>query len=189
MLTNPQIQTLKAAIAADATAATMFADGNLQGLADLFNADHASFVVWRSSLPTEDLFDAIVWANFTPSPAPDGTAAWTNRALACQGKQFNVQTMLVGRSTLNPSNKRTRDGLQDALSDIPSGTNGNVKQGGWANVLPLLHRKATRFEALFATGTGVAADPATGAGPALLGKDKNKALIEGVVPYTMFMGL
>lgn len=115
---------------------------------------------YRTSVSTEDVMDAIVWANFTPNPAPDGTAAWTNRSLACQGKQFNVQTMLVGRTSINPSKANIRAGLQDALTDIPSGNNGNLRQGGWNAVAALLYRPLTTAEKVLSTGAGTTAAPA-----------------------------
>lgn len=119
-----------------------------------------TFYVYRTSVPADEVMDAIVWANFTPAPVPDSTALWTNRSLACQGKQFNVQTMLVGRSAINPSKANIRAGLQDALTDIPSGNNGNMRQGGWAAVAALLYRTATVAEMVLSTGAGTTAAPA-----------------------------
>jgi hypothetical protein len=121
----------------------------------------ADFMVWQTSMPAQTIFDAITWANLTPTDAPDGTALWTNRSLACQGKQFNLQTILSGRETINPAKANIRAGLQDALTSVPSGANGALKSGGWANVQTAMQRKATRGEKLFATGTGTAASPAT----------------------------
>ncbi|MBL8999290.1 MAG: class I SAM-dependent methyltransferase, partial [Gemmatimonadetes bacterium] len=43
------------------------------------------------------VFDAITWANLTPVDVPDGSAAYTNRALLCQAKQINLQILLQGR--------------------------------------------------------------------------------------------
>jgi len=159
-LTPAQTQTLRTAILAetDPTFVGYRANGQTDRMAEWLNQP-SPFVVWKTSVPTGDLFDAITWSNLTPSPAPDGSAAWTNRSLACQGKQFNLQTMLTGRDTLNPSRQRIRNGLQDALSDVPSGNNGNFRQAGWTEVLALLHRAAGRFEALYANGTGTIADP------------------------------
>jgi hypothetical protein len=117
------------------------------------------YFVWKTSVETGDLFDAIIWANLTPNPAPDGTAAWTNRSLACQGKQFNLQTILTGRATINPSKSRIRNGLQDALVDVPSGNNGTLRQAGWTDVLPLLYRRATKGEKIFAIGAGTVVSP------------------------------
>lgn len=183
-LTTEQLATLKAAILADATAATLYTDGDLSGLADYMNASASpEKVVWKTSVPTADIFDQIDWANMTPTGSPGTDAAWTNRSLACQGKQFNLQTILVGRETINPSKNKVRNGLQDSLTDLPSGNNGNLRQAGWSGVLTRLYRDATRFEALFVTGTGTTADPGK------LGNDKNGEPIEGAMPYTIFVGL
>lgn len=117
--------------------------------------------VWNTAALTKNLMDAVTWANMTPQDAPDGTATWTNRALACQGKQFNLQTMLVGRETVDGSKVNIRAGLQDALSSIPSGAAGALKSGGWAAVKLALARKATRLEKLLASGNGDVATPST----------------------------
>lgn len=183
-LTTQQRTALRAAIEADQTANTLFVDGNLGGLADYYNAPSSPTVwLWKSSVPTADLFDQIVWANMTPTGSPGADAAWTNRSLACQGKQFNLQTILVGRDTINPSKIRIRDGLQDALTDLPSGNNGNLRQAGWDNVRSQLFRAATRFEALFKTGTGTNVDPGK------LGIGLAGSVIEGAVSYAEFIGL
>ena len=99
--------------------------------------------------------DAILWANFTPLDTPDGTQLWTNRALCCQGKQFNIQLMLQGRSTIPGDKPGFRTGLQDALTALPSGASGANKTGGWTAVQLVLQRLATRFENLFTTVDGV----------------------------------
>lgn len=183
-MTPEQRVTLKAAILADPAAAAFYANGDLSGLAGYMNATSSPVkVVWKTSVATVDIFDQIDWANMTPSPVPDATASWTNRSLACQGKQFNLQTILVGRETINPSKNKVRNGLQDALTDLPSGNNGNLRQAGWTNVLPLLYRDATRFEALYVTGTGTTLDPGK------LGNDENGEPIQGEVAYTTFIGM
>lgn len=161
-LTPAQLPVLKAAIDANPAWAALV---NNEDTADFISGEldklaAPAFYVWKTSVQTGELFDAIVWANLTPSPTPDGTAAWTNRSLACQGKQFNLQTILTGRESLNPSKPRIRNGLQDALTDVPSGNNGNVRQAGWTEVLALLYRQATAGEKIFATGTGTEVAPA-----------------------------
>ena len=161
-LTPSQLPVLKAAInAVPAWAALVNNEDTADFISsELDKAASPAFYVWKSSVPTGELFDAIVWANLTPSPVPDGTAAWTNRSLACQGKQFNLQTILTGRESINPSKSRIRNGLQDALTDVPSGNNGNARQAGWTEVLALLYRPATAGEKIFATGAGTDVSPA-----------------------------
>ena len=162
-LTPAQLPALRDAILVETDPAFVAARqiNDETAMARFLNAAAApAFYVWKSSVPTGELFDAIVWANLTPSPVPDGTAAWTNRSLACQGKQFNLQTILTGRESINPSKSRIRNGLQDALTDVPSGNNGNARQAGWTEVLALLYRPATAGEKIFATGAGTDVSPA-----------------------------
>ena len=161
-LTTAHLPALKAAILAETDPAFVeFRQAGAVGAMAEFYSQHGTFVVWKTSVPTGDLFDAIIWANLTPSPAPDGTAAWTNRSLACQGRQFNLQTILTGRESINPSKARIRNGLQDALVDVPSGNNGNARQGGWDQLVALMYRSAWRGEALYATGVGTTVEPGT----------------------------
>lgn len=163
MLTTQQQNTLKTFIQADPTL-NAFAPGadNAWAIADLLavNANPA-FQVWQSNTPASDIYDAVQWAAFTPSDAPDGTTLWANRSLACQGKQFNLQTLLSGRETISTGKANIRAGLQDALTGIPSGTNGAQSVGGWPAVKLAIQRPANVLEKLFATGTGTSVNPAT----------------------------
>jgi hypothetical protein len=118
------------------------------------------YFVWRSDVPAKDIFDQVVWANFTPTGTVDqNTTAQaaqqiTARGTLCQGKQFNLQIILQGQSALDASKKNVRAGLMDALTNLPSGNNGNIRDGGWAAVLPVLSRKALRAERVFAFDDG-----------------------------------
>lgn len=162
-LTSAQLTTLAADIAADgALAAQPLNSDGAFAIAAAYNATASpDYYVWNPRVDVQDIEDAVVWANFTPQDAPDGTATWTNRALACQGKQFNLQLMIAGKTTLDATKPGKRTGLQDALTSIPSGASGANKTGGWNAVQLVLSRKATRGEKLFATGTGSQASPAT----------------------------
>lgn len=180
-LTNAQRLVIKADIIAnnDLNAQPATADGAL-AIAALYNAIAAlynavaspDYFVWRSAMPTQEVFDAITWANLTPNDTPDGTQLWLNRAMACQGKQFNLQTILTGRQTIDPSKPNIRNGLQDALTNVPSGSSGNGRNAGWAALQLIMSRKATRLEKLFATGgNGSQATPGT-------------LVIDGAIDYT-----
>jgi hypothetical protein len=119
-----------------------------------------NFKVWRTLTSVSDISDAIIWANFTPSnPSAGGGTDVTNWLLACQGKQFNLQTLLSGREYVNTSKPNIRAGLQDALTQVPSGVSGANKQAGWPAVQLVIQKVATNFERLFATGTGTEASP------------------------------
>ncbi len=152
---------LKADIDADPTFASL---PNTNANADLIVSAYNSFFspdwfAWQTKCPVSDIYDAIQWANMTPSDAPDGTALYTNRALFCQAKQISVQIMLQGRDIINCSKLTLQAGLQDALTGYVSGASGAVKSGGWVAVRAVMQRKATRAEKLFASGTGTAATP------------------------------
>jgi hypothetical protein len=167
-LSPAQLVALKTDILADATfnGVPHTADGAAT-VAAAYNLEPApTFWVYRSSIPVKEVFDQILWANLTPAqPVPDSAAtsgaalAWQSRALMCQAKQFNLQTMLQGRDTIDGTKANVRAGLQDALTNVPSASDGvGTLSGGWVgvrdNVLP---RHATRAEKLFATG-GTGAD-------------------------------
>lgn len=158
MMTPSQLATLKAGILADPTTAGYIGAGTPGYCVAYLNGD-STFVVWQARTSVEKIMDAIVWANLTPSDAPDGTALWTNRNLQCQSKQLNLQTILQGRTLIDGRNANVRAGLQDALTGLPAGAGGATIAAGWVNVKPVLQRFATRAEVLFSSGTGTSAAP------------------------------
>lgn len=165
MLTTEQLTTLKNYIASDPIMSIkpMNGDGDYD-IANLFNQlATPDFYVWSPVVQVQNIYDAIVWANMTPAaPAsPDATGLYRDRALTCQGKQFNLQTMLSGRETLNASKPNIRAGLQDALTALPSKSDGTNQSAGWAAVQLILSKKSTVFEKVLSTGTGTQANPAT----------------------------
>ena len=160
-LTTQQLAAVKADIAAnpDLNGQPAGPDGS-DAIAALYNAAAApAFTVWRTTTPIADIENAIAWPNFTPSDTPDGTQLWMNRALACQGKQFNLQIMIQGKAAISSGRANIRAGLQDATTNIPSGAGGAPLTGGWLAIKPAMTRPATRIERLFATGTGTAGNP------------------------------
>lgn len=159
-MTPAQASTLKALAMADQTAAALISIGNDMGLADWFNEPTATWI-WRTSVPADEVFDAISWANLTPADAPDGTAQYTNRALQCQAKQINLQIILQGRERIAGAKATIRAGLSDALLNVPSGAGGALQSAGWAGVKAVLSRLATRAEAALASGAGTQAAPST----------------------------
>lgn len=162
-MTPAQNATIKADITAsgDLNAFPNTSDGN-DAIARLYNLRASpDFYVWRTNIPTQEVFEAITWANLTPNDAADGTQLWLNRAMACQGKQFNLQTILTGRDYIDASKTNLRAGFQDALTQVPSGVGGALRSAGWTTLQTVMSRKATRLEKLLATGTGSQATPAT----------------------------
>lgn len=168
MLTPAQCTTLKALAMADQTAAALIAAGNDIALADWFNTPTANYI-WRSSVPVDEVFDAITWANLTPVDVPDGSAAYTNRALLCQAKQINLQILLQGRERVAAAKAAVRGGLSDALLNVPSGAAGAAQSAGWAAVKAVISRLGTRAEIALATGAGTQAAPSTPAFDGQLG--------------------
>lgn len=159
--------TLKAAILASADPAVIAAIGggvvgrNDTELARLYNLD-STFVVWRKDASKSKMFGAITWKSMTPADAPDGTTIQTNRHLACQGKQFVLQTMLISPGeTLDMSIQKIRDGIKDSLQDLPAGVSGALLDAGWAATKAVATRFVTVAEKIFATGDGTAAVPGT----------------------------
>ena len=160
MLTPAQCTTLKALAMADQTAAALIAAGNDIALADWFNTPTANYI-WRSSVPVDEVFDAITWANLTPVDVPNDTATYTNRALLCQAKQINLQILLQGRERVAAAKASVRGCLSDALLNVPSGVAGATQSAGWAAVKAVISRLGTRAEMALASGAGTQAAPST----------------------------
>ena len=163
-MTPQQLATLKATINANPTWAALPLTGAASlVIRDGLNADFSpQFFVWRSSVPTEEIFNAITWASLTPADTPDATVTYTNRALACQAKQINLQIMLQGRATLDTGKSATRQGRTDALQNVPAGAGGALLDAGWlgaGKVKATITRTCSVFEKAFATGTGTAGTP------------------------------
>lgn len=155
VLTPAQLATLKAAILADANINTIpqGSDGSFAIAVYLNTAVSPNFFVYRTTIPVQEIYDQITWANLTPTDTADTTVQWQNRAIACQGKQFNLEIILQGQSTVSGAKANVRAGLQDALTNVPSGVAGALVSAGWPNVRDnALARLATRFEKLFSVG-------------------------------------
>ena len=162
-LTQAQLLALKTSIFAqtDLTFVDLRNQGATGLMAEWYNAS-STFVVWRSVTPLAEVADAITWAAFTPADAPDGSALWQTRALACQGFQFNVQNMLlIAQQSGGVASGKTkvRQGWQDSTQAIPSAAGGANQSAGWAQIRLAMQRTARRGEALYATGTGTTASP------------------------------
>lgn len=166
MLTSQQLATIKAYIDAtpELAAKPLNSDGNFDIAQALNQLAAPAFVVWNEAAPLDAVQEAVKWASLTPTDAPDGTQTWGNRSLACQGKQFNLQMILTRPSgTLRGDLVRVRDGLQDALSGVPSGISGAAVDAGWlgaTGVRVALQRSAKVAEKVLATGTGTQGSPA-----------------------------
>lgn len=154
-LTASQIATYGPTIATHIRGSADMTGQTEDTIAALFAAAAAPyFFVYRTNVPVQELFNAIDWAKLTPADAPDGTQTWANRSLACQGKQFNLQTLVVGQSQIDATKGNIRAALQDALTNVPSGASGATQSAGWVPVRDMvLARKGNRLEKLLATTT------------------------------------
>lgn len=158
-LSQTQFDALKAAVIADPTAAAYRTAGDTFSLRLWCNGESSS-VVWRSFTAGDAIRNAVVWANMTPADTPDITPLYTNRALYAQAKQISLQTMLQGVAQLNSGVRGIRTGLQDSLTNLPTGAGGATIAAGWTAVRQAMQRLATRCEALFASAQGTTANPA-----------------------------
>jgi hypothetical protein len=151
-MTPAQLTTLAAAIIANPTwsAYPMSADGYYDLARVLSQQASPVFWVWSTNADVAAIRAAVVWANLTPADAPDGTQAWANRSLQCQGKQFNLQMIIPFTGTLNAADQNLRIGLQDALQGVRSGAGGVAQDAGWSAVRNTLARKATYIEQILA---------------------------------------
>lgn len=129
-------------------------DGDFE-IARLYNLAAApAFSVWRTESPVNDVLDAINFAQYTPATGQlDNTVSVSNRILYIQSKQINLQTMTLGRLSINASRQRIRNALLDATTSVPSGNAGALNDPGGVNgatVLAACTRSATRAEKLLA---------------------------------------
>lgn len=175
MLTPAQAALIKAEIQADPVLSLKPANGQGDSeIADALNLlASPNFPVWRTDVLVSAIYDAINWALYTP--ANISSDAELNNALACdratvrlmviQTKQLNLQNMTMGRLALDTSRANVRDGLRDAVVQIPSGASGAMTAPGGvqgATVLNACVRLATRAEKVLVaqlnqtTGTVVA---------------------------------
>jgi hypothetical protein len=182
MLNTAQAATLKAFIEGDVTLNAI--PKTLEGAYEMRELlklpavpDHQ---VWRSTTPTSEIKDAVIFSNYTPAnpiAAVDILSAQNvaNWLLACAGKRDNLWLLLtegggIGSGGIATNKPGIRAALQDATTAIPSGAAGASKSGGWSAIQLVIQRKATVFEKLFSTGAGTTASPAT-------------MILEGIVSY------
>ena len=117
------------------------------------------FLLFNSAVLNSDIFNQVLFANYTPNDAiTSGNASqWTAASMACQGKQFNLQIMIQPGGTFDATRVNLRKGLKDAMSSLPSAAGFAAQDGGWnatLNTCPnVLTRSATIFESLFAIAT------------------------------------
>lgn len=158
-MTPAQITQYTAAVKADILANSdlnaqpVTTDGAFE-IARLYNLPSSPpLLLWDKVASVAAIEGAITRSAYTPNDVPDVTVIFTNRALAIQIKQMNLQAMLSGRTTFDASKLGARTSLRDAVINVPSGTSGaNVQAAGASGVTAMTActRTATRLEKLLA---------------------------------------
>ena len=153
-----QLQAIKAAVIADPVlnAYPNNGDGNTEIALALNAASNPAVMFWDTRASTAALLDAIDFSKYTQADVVDSTALQTNRLLAVQTKQMNIQTLVFGRDSLDMSRATIRASIRDAVIQIPAGTAGapvNAAGANGVNVLNAGRRVGTRLEALLAAGS------------------------------------
>ena len=160
---SAQVQLLKADITAKSVSGQPLFGLQDTGIAAYYNTVTATDI-WRTDAPVDAILDSIDWSKYTPADAADTTVIFTNRMLAIQTKQMNLQNMIIGRDFLNTAKPNIRAGLRDAVIAVPAGVSGaSVSPGGpgGATVLAICLRKATNVEVVLSTTTNGTTGPTT----------------------------
>jgi hypothetical protein len=157
-MTPQEINTLRPLVFADPSCQPFLQASDANGLTVHLNGD-SGLSAWLSDAPVNAILDAITWASYTPNDAVAGSdtdpllTVKIGRLLTVQTKQMNLQLMLQGRDRLDARPPNVRLGLRDAVTQVPTGTNGALTSPGGgqgAAVLEKCVRTANRVEALMA---------------------------------------
>lgn len=167
-LSTAQRDALKAHIQANSDTNTLYVAGDLQGLADLLNAEAAPvFWVWKTAVTRADIYG--LQNDLPVSGAQTGFWNWVTYKNQGATEQNAWVQMFMG-DTANFSLQNIRDGVGSIFTGSAAA---NAQRD---HVLAIGRRHATRAERVLATGTGSTASPA------ILGS-------EGLVAYTDLIGL
>lgn len=147
-LTAAQKLTLKNAILADAALANQpQSDEGTTVIKAALDAEATPlFYVWRTRLLKSD---------YTDKTGPNATVfSWVEYIARNQGERDAFEQLFGRQDSINPALPQVRQ----AMADMFSGPGGLPNRTHFTDSA---RRVATRFEKLFATGTGTTADPAT----------------------------
>lgn len=166
-MTPAQLTSLRTACFNDPTAFAFFSGpGDAAGLRAYLNGASGTNV-WKTDASVDAILDAIDFSKYTPSATIAGAESeplltrkvgWV---LEAQIKQMNLQIMLQGRTTIDASKPNVRNGLRDAVIQLPTGVldvNGKpglTTSGGasGATVLGNCVRSGTRAELMLAAAS------------------------------------
>lgn len=144
-LTPAQLSTLKAAALADQTAAGYISAGDDTGLQAWFNTT-TTYVVWRSNLPTRDIYDKI--------SGESTTWDWTTYIGNTTAAERDAWDAMTGVGNVNPSLQNVRDGW----NKIFSGT-GTAVVAQRTHLAAISKAFATKAEQILSSGAGTSASP------------------------------
>jgi hypothetical protein len=137
-MNNAQLLTLKAAIAAE-TDPTFVADrtaGAVGRMADFYNANHPTAVVWRSSLTADQIWAAVVWTD----------------VIAMTVGNRDALKLITQHAAIRPTDANIRAAFSAIFGASASLT----------NLVALAKRPATRAEALMGYSAGAGTDATPG---------------------------
>jgi hypothetical protein len=164
-LTTAQRATLLANVIANSDTAQARTDGNLELLAALYNTVASpAFWVWRTAVTKSELVQSV---------SVDATTfTWVGNGFITRsvGEQTAWRELFNGENSVNPSLANVRQAFADIFSGI-----GNAAANR-THLLAVGRRLSSRFERVFATGTGSIATP-------------GMMVLEGQIDYTEFQGL
>lgn len=146
MLNNAQLLILKNAIIAetDPIVTDALAIGSHNVIADFYNTDHATTIVWKTYLKEHDIVSNV---------SEESTSwDWTAYIATSVAEKMAWERIFNGTFSINPSLDQVRSGIA-AIFSGPSGA------GQRAHLLAIAKRHATKAEALYITGNGTAASP------------------------------
>ncbi len=162
-LTQPQLATLKTAIAAETDPAfvVMRAAGATQEMANFFNANSAEYV-WATSTLTSEVFNVVNWKRMTPEASADETQGYANRAMVATTQLISLN-ILLNQSRIESNRLSIRTGIKDALSNLPTrpdNTNNWKWSAGGSAALDVMKRLTTKAESLYTVTVGTQVSPA-----------------------------
>lgn len=174
-LTPAQKTTLKANIQANGDTNTLCLNGDLSGLAALYNAQASpDFWVWRTSVSKDE---------YLGSTSVDATVfAWTGTGYITrsQGERDAFNALFNAEGFVNPSRANVRTAFTDVFSGATAPAPANR-----THMATTSRRRVTRFERVFVTGTGSTAVPG------LLGIEAATfalGVLTGTLPFETFIG-
>lgn len=183
-LSPAQLQTLKTAIAANATTISFGGsnvainaipnndDGNA-AIAAWYNLDASPvYKVWNTSVALASIRGTVNLQNYTPTDSPPASGStvqitndmmlYQNRALKAQLQQANALFLVTGQGNVDCSPLQFRQSCNDCMTNIPTGASGAAANAGWGTsaapgaVRLNMQRNATNGEKLFSVASTAA---------------------------------